>query len=178
MFRKKGRESLEVSPQARDQSNKDPLKEQSSWSLELSKSSKVRWLRSLQIHHRRHNGTKFQIFEECFPNQFHQPKSKSETVLGKTHKIPKDLKTNFHNQWAISQWSSKWSIVSPQQRHIIHRPTKSKPLSLKLSPVKILFQATLQTKKETHLGALTFQIPFQVLWSNYFAFVVKVIEVP
>lgn len=26
--------------------------------------------------------------------------------------------------------------------------------------------------------ALTFQIPFQVLWSNYFAFVVKVIEVP
>ena len=29
-FRKNGRESLEVSPQTRDQSNKDPLKEQSS----------------------------------------------------------------------------------------------------------------------------------------------------
>ena len=140
-----------MSPQAQDQSNKDPLKEQSSWSLQLSKSSKVRWLRSLQIHHCRHNGTKFQNFEECFPNQFHQPKSKFETVLAKTHKIPKEWKKKFHNQWVISQWSSKWSTVSPQQQHIIHRSTKSKPLSLKLSPVKILSQATVQTKKETHL---------------------------
>ena len=35
----KGRESLDVSPQAQDQSNKELLKEASSWSPELSTSS-------------------------------------------------------------------------------------------------------------------------------------------
>ena len=36
-----------------------------------------------------------------------------------------------------------------------------KPLILKLSPVSILSQAMVQTKKETHRGALTLQISFQ-----------------
>ena len=36
-----------------------------------------------------------------------------------------------------------------------------KPLILKLSPVSILSQAMVQTKKETHRGALTFQMSFQ-----------------
>ena len=31
------------------------------------------------------------------------------------------------------QTPPKWSTISPQQRHIIHQSTKSKPLSLKLS---------------------------------------------
>ena len=39
--RKEGRESLDVSLQARDQSKRVSLKEASIWSLELSKSSKV-----------------------------------------------------------------------------------------------------------------------------------------
>ena len=39
--------------------------------------------------------------------------------------------------------------------------TNSNLLNLKLSPVRILFQATHQTKKEIHLGALTLQIAFQ-----------------
>ena len=38
-------------------------------------SSKVCQFRSLQIHHIRHNRAKFQMLEECFPNQFHQPNS-------------------------------------------------------------------------------------------------------
>ena len=37
---------------------------------------------------------------------------------------------------------------------------KSKPLTRKLSPVRILSHAAVQTKKETRRGALTFQIPF------------------
>ena len=36
-----------------------------------------------------------------------------------------------------------------------------KPLILKLSPVSILSQAMVQTKKETHRGALTLQMSFQ-----------------
>lgn len=78
--------------------------------------------------------TKFQMSNECFPNQFYQPKRISNTVLGKTHKTPKDLKTKHHNWWAFSQWSSKWSIVSPQQRHMTHQSTKAIALLLKLSP--------------------------------------------
>ena len=66
--RNKGSESLEVSPQALDQSKREPLKEAINWSLDLSMSSKVRQFRSLQIHHIRHNGAKFQMLEECFPN--------------------------------------------------------------------------------------------------------------
>ena len=49
-------------------------------------------------HHIRHNGTKFQIPKECFPNQFHQLKRVSAIDLGKTHEIPKDLKAKLHNQ--------------------------------------------------------------------------------
>ena len=56
-----GRESLDVSPQAWDQSNRDLLKEASKWSLELSKSSKVRWLHSFQRDHNKYNGAKFQM---------------------------------------------------------------------------------------------------------------------
>lgn len=36
-----------------------------------------------------------------------------------------------------------------------------KPFLLKLPPMSIFTQATVQTKKETRLGALTRQIPFQ-----------------
>ena len=43
----------------------------------------------------------------------------------------------------------------------MHQSTKSIPLPLKLSPVRILFHIAVDTKKETRLGALTFQTPFQ-----------------
>ena len=86
-----------MSPQALDQSKRESLKEASNWSSDLSMSSKVRQFRSLQIHHIRHNEAKFQMLEECFPNQFRQPKSVSATNLGQTQEIPKDLKTKLHN---------------------------------------------------------------------------------
>ena len=158
---KEGRESLDVSPQARDQSKRVPLKEACIWSPELSKSSKVLRFRSFQIHQRMHNGTKFQIWDECFPSQFHQPKSKSRIDLDIAQDKPKVINTKLHNRSAISQGRSKWSTVSPQWRHIMHQSTNSNLLNLKLSPVRILFQATHQIKKKTHLGALTLQIAFQ-----------------
>ena len=81
----------------RKERGREPLKEASNWSSDLSMSSEVRQFRSLQIHHIRHNGAKIQMLEECFPNQFHQLKRVSATDLDKTHEIPKDLKTKLHN---------------------------------------------------------------------------------
>ena len=62
-----GMESLEVSPQARDQSNRVPTNNAMSWSPECFKSLITRLLHSLQITHITHNSTMFQIFYECFP---------------------------------------------------------------------------------------------------------------
>ena len=61
-------------------------------------SSNVLQFRSLQRHHIKHNQAKFQMLDKCFQNQFHQPKRVSATNFGKTHEIPKDLKTKFHNR--------------------------------------------------------------------------------
>ena len=60
-LRNRGKESLDVSPQALTQLNREPEKRASNWSSDLSKSSNVRRLRSFQIHHIKHNETKFQM---------------------------------------------------------------------------------------------------------------------
>ena len=49
-----------------------------------------------QTQHRMPNGTKFQIWDECFPNRFHQPKSKSGIDLAKDKS--KVLKIKVHNR--------------------------------------------------------------------------------
>ena len=79
------------------QSNRELEKRASIWSSNLSKSSNVHQLRSFQIHHIKHNGTKFQMLDECFPNQFHQLKRKFDTVHEGTHEIPKIRKTKHHS---------------------------------------------------------------------------------
>ena len=66
--------------------------------VELSMFSNICQFHSLQIHHIKHNRTKFQMLKECFPNQFIQPKRVATTNFGKTHEIPKDLKTKLYNQ--------------------------------------------------------------------------------
>ena len=116
---------------------------------------------SLQRHHIKHKGAKFQMLNECFPSQFHQPKRVPATDLGKTQEIPKDLNTKLHNRLALPQWSKKWSTVSPLHRHMMHQSTKSIILPLKLSHIRILSHTAVHTKKETHEGTLTFQTPFQ-----------------
>ena len=60
-LRNRGGESLDVIPQALAQSNREPEKRASNWSLDLSKSSNVRRLHSFQIYHIKHNRTKFQM---------------------------------------------------------------------------------------------------------------------
>ena len=79
-----GRESLEVSLQALDQSKREPLKEANNWSSELSMSSNVLQFHSLHRHHIKHSEAKFQMLDECFLGQFHQPKGVSAIDLGKT----------------------------------------------------------------------------------------------
>ena len=97
-LRNKGIDSLDVSHQTLDQSKREPMKKASNWSSDLSKSSKVHGLHYLQIHHIKHNKAKFQMLEECFPNQFHQRNKKSATNLERTHEIPKVTKTKFHKR--------------------------------------------------------------------------------
>lgn len=81
-------ESLDVNAQAREQSNKVPTKEAKSWSPQPSKSSNVRLLHTLQMRHIKHNGTKFQLSEECIPNQFLHPAKRSITLAGKAQETP------------------------------------------------------------------------------------------
>ena len=73
-------------------------KEANSRSSELSKSPKVLLFHSLQRHHIKHNGAKFQILDKCFPCQLYHPKRVSATDLGKTQETPKDLNTKLHNR--------------------------------------------------------------------------------
>ena len=96
-LRNKGIESLVVSPQALAQSKRELEKRASNWSSNLSKSSNVRRLRSLQIHHIKHSGTRFQM-EDSFPSQFHQLNRKSLTIQEGTQEIPKILKTKHHSR--------------------------------------------------------------------------------
>ena len=68
--RTRGRIRPSVKPQVRDPSNKVPTSKNFTRSNGLSISSKIRLLCSYKINHMRHANTIFQIFENCFPNQF------------------------------------------------------------------------------------------------------------
>ena len=80
-----------------DQSNKEPLKEASSWSSKLSTSSNIHLLHSLHVHHINRNKTKFQMYDECFPNQFHQPKEDQVPFLVKPTGSQRIEKKKHHN---------------------------------------------------------------------------------
>lgn len=56
--------------------------------------------------HIKHDGTKFQMFDECSLNQFLQPKNKAITVQGKIQWIPNNLKMTLHILKAILQCSN------------------------------------------------------------------------
>ena len=99
-------------PVSCDQSNREPLKEASSWSSELSTSS-IHLLRSLHVHHINHNRTKFQMSDECFPNQFHQPKEDQVPFLVKPT-IPKGSKKQNTTTYEPSH---NEAINDPQSPH-------------------------------------------------------------
>ena len=54
-----------MSPQPQDQSNKEPLKEAAGYPNYPHSQTSAYY--SLQIHHIKHNGKKFQMSKECFP---------------------------------------------------------------------------------------------------------------
>ena len=67
---------------------------------------------TLQIIDITHKGTKYQIFEACFPKQFLHPINKSHT-FGKFQETPKVVRAKLHNLETPLQWTNCWSISSP-----------------------------------------------------------------
>ena len=87
------RELLLVRPHKRDQSNRVWI----NWAFDLFVSSNMHLFRSFHNNHIKHNGTKFQISDECFPNQILHPNKRSSTLLGNTQLIPKALFISFYS---------------------------------------------------------------------------------
>ena len=104
-------DSLKVKPHERDQSNKVPTNKAKNWFPVSCISSKRQPLHSLQIIHITQCGTKFQIFEECFPNQFICTANKSITFLGKTQATPNNLRAGLHNWETSSQCNKRLSTL-------------------------------------------------------------------
>ncbi len=111
-------------------------------------------LHSLQIVHIKHAGTRFQTEEQCFPNQFRQANKRSTTLADITHWTPKVRKTYCHKLAAIGQCNNKWPIVSPFPWHIQHHSAMTYPHLIRLSLVRILPRAAVQTKNKTLWGTL------------------------
>ena len=99
--RKVPKDWVEEKPQARDQSNKEPVKSSIIFSSGLSRSSKVRQLRSRQMVHIKQWGTKFQTLEEALPSQLCHPNSRSATVSGRTQEMPKERKMKFQTSFSV-----------------------------------------------------------------------------
>ena len=74
------------------QSNKVPTKDASSWLPELSTSSKVQLLRSLQVRYIKHIRIKFQMLDEGFPNPILPSKKKINHLFGENPRLPKGSK--------------------------------------------------------------------------------------
>ena len=78
----------------------------------------------LQIHHIKQWGLAFQISLLWCRSTWHsQQASKSLSILGITHKIPKRVKTIPHNSLAIGQCKWNWFIVSSSLLHIKYQFT-------------------------------------------------------
>ncbi len=118
-----------VKPQTLAQSNKELTRAPFSWSIDLAWSSNAQLLRSVQIVHIKHKGTRFQTPELCFPNQFLHPNNRSTTLPTITHWIPKDWNTKLHNSYATLQCNKRWSTISPLRRHMQHQSTNWIPSS-------------------------------------------------
>ena len=131
-----------------DQSNKVPANKARSLFPVNNKSSKMRLFCSLQMTHITQCSTKFQIFKECFPNQFLQPANKSITFLGKTQVTPTDLKAKLHNRETSPQCNRRWTTLSPATTQTEARPIhNSKALSPQIIIYKNLPPCSFQNKK-------------------------------
>ena len=93
ILKKSPSEEDEVSPQTRDQSNKEPKKSSIILPTKLSIFLKVRLFLSSHIVHIKQEGTKFHTPEEVLPNQFHHPKISS--IIDKIYMYLSGLKTQY-----------------------------------------------------------------------------------
>ena len=142
-------------PQHLEQSKRVLWHKACSWTNDISKASRKHRFLSVQTIHIKQPKTIFHISELNFPSQWFQQNIKLSTKLGMTHWMPKIWSISTHNEWATEQWRRRWSTDSSLQQHIQHWFAKEKPLSMRLSKIKIR-QWTVVHKKVTLLGTLTF----------------------
>ena len=88
-----------VRPHARAQSNRVQFSNNSNWALDVSSSSKIWLFHSNHNSHIKHNGMKFQISDEWFPNEFLDPNKRSKLLV--IHKPQKYVQSSLHGNHII-----------------------------------------------------------------------------
>lgn len=126
-----------VKPQQRDHSKRLRWRKNFNSSNVFSLSSKDHRFRSNHTIHIKHPGTKFQMSELCFLSHWCQQDYKPATDPGITQRIPKAWSIKVHREWVTGQWRRRWLTDSPSQKHIQHLLAKGRPLSIRLSKVRI-----------------------------------------
>ena len=152
------REEQSVKPQQWDHSKRLRWHKTFNSSNVFSLSSKEWWFRSNHTIHIKHPRTKFQMSELCFPSHWCQQDNKPAIDLGITQWIPKAWSIKVQREWVTGQWRRRWSTDSPSQQHQV---ANGRPLSIRLSKVRIWPCAVVHKKNATRLGIFGFQTPFQ-----------------
>ena len=125
----------------------------------LLESSKHQLFLSSQMHHIKQWGTAIQITPlRWWPNFLSQHVRNSTTIFGIAQYIPNMVNTIDHNSKTVGQCNKRWSTNSPLLLHIQHQ---SRILLHKLSIVKIVPKAAIQTKNATLEATFCFQILLQ-----------------
>ena len=139
-----------VKPQVRAHPNKVPTSKDYKKSTNFSMSSKVWVFRSLQL------ATSNRLEPYSRPKKYVTPNNslmqKEEKQQSLASPSANQTSKTLHKACANLQWSKRWSIVSPLQRHKLHQLTKDKFLFTRLSIVRILSRATVHKKEDTLLG--------------------------
>ena len=155
------REEQSVKPQQQDHSKRLRWHKSFNSSNVFSLSSKDRRFHSNHTIHIKHPGTKFQMFELCFLSHWCQQDNKPATDPGITQWIPKAWSIKVYRKWVTGQWKRRWSTDSPSPQQLQHQLAKGRPLSVRLSKVRIRPCAVVHKKSVTRLGIFGFQTPFQ-----------------
>ena len=117
---------------------------------DFSNPSKVLAFLSCQILHTRQWGITLQITTLLpLPNLPCQLAKSSTTPFSITQWTPKRENSILQSSWAIEQWRSRWSIVSPALLHMQHQSIMISHRFLRLSTVRIFPRVAVQKKKET-----------------------------
>ena len=155
-------EWIEKDPKPITQSNKMWKKNSLRSGIDRSESSKRRELRSAHLHQTKQCGIIFQTKRElCCPLCLSQVQNRSITVQGITQCTPNIPNTMDHSSIATEQCRNRWSTLSPLRLHIQHHSWIMRPRFRRLSIVRTFPKVTVQDKKATRGGTLTFQMGFQ-----------------